>query len=37
MLRDKTMDDKLDYVSNNDKQKYPFRRLISLVEKFGNF
>ena len=36
ILRDKTMGDKLIYISNNDKH-YPFRKLELLVEKFGQY
>ena len=37
VLRDKTIDDKLMYISNNDKQNYLFCRLQSLVETFGHY
>ena len=32
---DKTMDDKLIYITNDDKQDYPFCRLRSMVETWG--
>ena len=35
--RYKTMNDKLMYISNDDKQNYPFCNLKLLVEKFGHY
>ena len=35
ILRDKTMDDKLMYIHNDDKQNQPFCILRLLVQKFG--
>ena len=35
-LKDKTMADKLMYISNNDKQNYPLCRLKLVVEKLGH-
>ena len=35
-MMNKTMCDKLIYITNNDKQNYPFCRLKLLVEKFGH-
>ena len=37
ILRDKTMEDKLIEIPNDDKQYYPFCRLILLVKMFGIF
>ena len=34
--RDKTMADKLMYISNDDTQNYPFSRLQLVVEMFGH-
>ena len=35
-MMDKIAGDKLIYITNNDKQNYPFCRLKVLVEKFGH-
>ena len=36
ILQDKTMSDKLMYITNDDTQNYPYRRLQFEIEKFGH-